>query len=93
MERRMAERKKFTRLLDFKASTFESGTVICQGRGVDISSLGFGMMSEYRLAQGMVLQISFPVEDTGITLPLFAEVAYVLAVGGSFKTGLIFLRW
>ncbi len=92
IEQRIAERKKFTRPLDFKVSTVESGTVIRKSRGVDISSCGLGMTSDYRLTQGMVLRISLPVDDIGITLPLFAEVVYVSPIRKSFRTGLVFLR-
>jgi hypothetical protein len=92
MEQRKAERKEFTKPLSFRVSTYESGTVICGSRGVDISSRGLGMTSDYRLAQGMILQISLPVEDIGITLPLFAEVTRVSQVRESFRAGLRFLR-
>jgi hypothetical protein len=91
MERRMAERKEFTKTLDFKVSTLESGTVTCGSQGVDISSYGLGMMSDYRPERGMILQISVPVEDIGITLPLFAEVTWVSPVREGFKAGLSFL--
>ncbi len=92
MERRLAERKGFTRSLDFKLSTFESGTVICKGQGVDVSSHGIGMMSEHPLAQGMVLQIDLPVQEIGVTLPVFAEVAWIIAAKGSVRAGLSFLK-
>ncbi len=91
MEQRKSERKEFTRLLSFKVNTTESRIVICGSRAVDISSHGLGMLSDYRLVRGMVLQISVPVEEIGITLPLFAEVARVSMARESFKAGLRFL--
>ncbi len=92
MERRIAERKEFTGKLDFKLGTFASGIVACKGQGVDVSSHGIGMTSNHPLAQGMVLQIDLPIQDIGVTLPVFAEVAWIAAVKGSFRAGLSFLR-
>ncbi len=92
MERRTAERKEFTRTLDFKVSTFESGTVACRSQGADISSHGLGIVTDYRPAPGMIFRISIPVEDIGITLPLFAEVTWVSPVRAGFRAGLSFLK-
>jgi hypothetical protein len=92
MEQRKAERKDFTRTLSFRVSTAESRIVICGSQGVDISSLGLGVLSDYRLARGMVLQLSLPIEEIGVTLPLFAEVARVSLARESFRAGLRFLK-
>ncbi len=92
MERRTAERKTFTSTMEFKSSTFESGTAIYRSQGVDISSQGLGFMSDYRPALGMILRVGIPVDYIGITLPLFAEVAWIEPVKKSFRTGLSFLR-
>ncbi len=92
MERRIAERKEFRSILDFKLSACQSGTVTHKGRGVDVSSSGIGITSQYLLAQGMVVQIELPLQEIGITLPLFAEVAWAVPVGESFRAGLSFLR-
>ncbi len=92
MERRMAERKQFTKPLNFRAGNIEWGDVISQGHGVNISSHGLGMTSDYLLVQGMVVRISLPVEDPGITLPLFAEVTWVSRNLASYRAGLRFLR-
>ncbi len=92
VERRKAERKQFTKPLNFRVSDMEQGPVNSGGQGVDISSLGLGMTSDHPLAQGMVLRVGLPVEDLGVTLPLFTEVEWVAAVSGSCRAGLRFLR-
>ncbi len=50
------------------------------------------MVTGCRLAPGMVLLINLPLDEIGITLPLFAEVVHVSPVEESFRTGLVFLK-
>jgi hypothetical protein len=92
VERRTLERKEFTRALDFTVSTFQSGTMLSRGFGVDISCNGLGITSEYSPTPGTVLRISIPVEEIGIALPIFAEVAWVSPGREIFRAGLTFLR-
>ncbi len=91
MERRKAERKQFTKPLNFRVNDMEWGQVTSGGQGVNISSSGLGITSAYPLAQGMVLQVGLPIEDLGVTLPLFTEVTWVAPALGSCRAGLRFL--
>jgi hypothetical protein len=87
-EQRIAERKKFTQALKLDISTIELGKMSCESRGVDVSSHGLGIVSDYPLLEGMVLRISLPVNEMGIALPVFAEVAWVMPGRESLRAGL-----
>ena len=91
IDRRGAERKQFTRFLDFKASAFESATVFCKGKALDISSQGLGLLTDYRLNKGMVLRLMLPEYWAGATIPVFAEVAWTCPLTDRFRAGLRFL--
>ncbi len=92
MERRTAKRRQFTKALDLRARDGNSTPLICKGYGVDISCKGLGVtMSEYPPKPGTILQISIPIDEIGIQLPIFAEVAWIAYGKKSFRTGLMFL--
>jgi hypothetical protein len=91
MERRINERKEFRKPLDIRLSDPCLGTLTCEAYAFDISSSGLGMVSNYSAKPGSVLQIRIPVDDRGIALPIFAEVAWVSAAGKGFRTGLVYL--
>ncbi len=92
LEQRVTERKEFKQSLNVEISNVVSACGKGEGRGVDLSSYGLGMISRYPLARGMVLRISLPIKEIGIALPLFAEVAWAVPGPDGVRAGLRFLR-
>jgi hypothetical protein len=92
VEQRMTERKEFKQELNVEISNVASAGGTSEARGVDLSSYGLGMISRYPLEQGMVLRISLPIHEIGISLPLFAEVAWAIPAREGMRAGLKFLR-
>ena len=91
-EQRDSERKPFNSQVHFHLSAVNSKQktdVQCVGRGVDISKYGLGLITEFPLERGAVLQVLIPaIGDT--TLPVFAEVRWSMPFN-TFRVGLQFL--
>ncbi len=90
----MAGRKEFSEPLEFELSAIEPGApggTTCKAQGLDISSYGLGLLTDYPLVRGMVLRLVLPAHESA-AVPVFAEVAWSDPVGGRFRAGLRFLQ-
>mgnify|MGYP001619465226 CR=1 FL=1 len=79
-EKRFSERKIFNRPVSFEVSATEAGkfkNIQQNGVGVDISSEGIGITTDYALREGDVLKLYIPINNTVETsLPVHAEVMW-----------------
>ncbi len=91
--KRSSERRVFNQAISFEIYDRESKVknVRIDGFGVDISSNGIGLTTEYSVKKGDVLSVYLSVNEIGTTLPVFAEVLWVNPVDSSFRAGLRFL--
>jgi alpha-glucuronidase len=90
MEQRLTERKIFNQPLSFETSHTESFEIIQKNAlGVDISSAGLGLTTEYALKKGEVLKVYIPAADT--VLPFYAEVVWSKPTDNYRRAGLRFL--
>jgi hypothetical protein len=97
MEKRMSVREDFNNPFEFELSATKSdsfGDATCHAEGVDISTHGLGLMTDYPLARGMVLRLVLPVRGVETTIPVFAEVAWARQAdesGNQVRAGVRFL--
>ncbi len=93
MNRRRYDRTEFRQSLEFSAAQRGDGPAASfSGRGIDISSDGVGLVSDSPLREATVVRLSVPVPALGITLPVFAEVAWTGSDADPKRAGLRFLR-
>lgn len=91
-DRRLSNRRFFNQPLSFEISLIEGQFEIIKkdATGVDISSEGLGMTTDYVLNKGGVLKLYIPTAvDT--FLPVFAEVMWSMPADTRFRAGLRFL--
>jgi hypothetical protein len=94
-KKRLKERKRFHKRVDFELSATEPGRVknICSsGKSVDISGGGLGLTTAFVLRKGEVLRLQLPVYEVDVTIPVFAEVMWTKSMDDQYRTGLRFLR-
>jgi hypothetical protein len=94
MERRMAERKEFNRLVEFDmgAASGLSGNKHNVAHARNISAGGVGISTDLSLLKGTVLRLGLPVSGPETILPVFAEVAWAVSGGHGCMAGLRFLK-
>ena len=94
MEMRVTERTEFNRPLEFELSVTESsatGRARCKAQGLDISSRGLGLLTEYPLVKGMVVRLVLRADGVAVAVPVFAEVAWTDPVSDRLRAGFRFL--
>ncbi len=97
MQKRKAERTKFILPIEFKLIPAKQGVrrasilAMHEAWGIDISSRGLGLTTEYALVRGTVLRLVFPAAK-GADVPVLAEVAWSDPAEGSHRAGLRFLQ-
>jgi hypothetical protein len=69
----------------------ELENITCEAIGVDISSSGLGVVTDYALKEGDVLKSRIPVIEMDTALPVYAEVVWSKPHNGKFRVGLRFL--
>lgn len=62
-----------------------------EGRCVNISSEGMGMITKARLNTCDVLKLHLSISDMNVTLPILTEVKWLRQVDGEYQIGLQFL--
>ena len=90
----MNVRETIHQAVSFELNEFEGGRpkiVMEYGLGVDISSGGVGLSTDYPLREGNVLKIYFPVSAGKARLPVFSEVVWLKPAPKGVKVGLRFL--
>lgn len=84
------ERRIFNQPLSFEKSLMEGFEIIQKNAlGVDISSAGLGLTTEYALKKSDVLKVYIPAADT--VLPFFTEVVWSESTDDYWRVGLRFL--
>lgn len=95
VEKRQAARSGYECPVQFELSSVGSPELIPlrrKGLGVDISEHGIGIFTDYPLKKDEVLKIFFPLSSHRATLPVFARVAWAMAVEKRFRVGMQFLH-
>ena len=92
-EKRQNQRNAFKEFLKVRLSTSHPSADFPErmARGIDISTGGVGLEADEELRQGEVVKLSVPLGVAGTKIPVFAEVRWVEARGGTFRMGLQFL--
>lgn len=97
MEKRRSVREDFNNPFEFELSAIEScssGDASRSAQGIDISTQGLGLMTDYPLARGMVLRLVLPVRGVETMIPVCAEVAWAGLAdesGNQVRAGVRFL--
>ena len=92
--KRLSERKVFNQPISFEVSETETGQfkiVQKKGFGIDISSKGTGITTDYALREGDVLKLHLPINEVQTSLPVYAEVMWSKPADSHFRAGLLFL--
>lgn len=94
MERRMTERRQFDCSLEYDlgATAGTSGVKTYKADAQNICENGLKMVTDYPLAEGMVVRLGLPIDGSRVHLPAFAEVAWAAPASNRFTVGLRFLR-
>ena len=66
-------------------------SLLRSGRGIDISSSGMGLETDFRPEKGSILKLLVPLSGSDIKMPVFAQVQWVVAAGVAYRAGLQFL--
>jgi hypothetical protein len=94
LEKREYERKEFNQSFSFEISIagdqFEN--VTHEAIGIDISSYGLGMVTNYALKEGSVLKSHIPLSEMDTTLPVYVLVIWSKPANDKFRAGLRFLH-
>ena len=92
-ENRRSPRNSFKKPLDFEfnASRQMTGPLERKAMGIDISSVGVGLETDGKLQKGEVVKMSVPLSKEDATVPVFAEVRWVVRDGNNYRAGLQFL--
>ena len=74
--------------------TEQSGgcVVFRNGHSTDISHGGLGLTSTYKATEGEIVKLSIPLNGSDTTVPVFAEVMWVVPLNECYRAGLRFLR-
>jgi hypothetical protein len=93
-EKRGTSRKTFRRPIFLEKVSWKlkaAKNIRQSGAGLDISDGGLGMTSKMAFRTGEVLKLSIPLLTSGISVPVFAEVRWMIPIDRHFRTGLRFL--
>jgi hypothetical protein len=94
-EKRRDIRKEYLEEISFESMLTDQsgrGVVIHSGRSMDMSRGGLGLASTYKATEGEVVKLSIPLNRSDMTVPVFAEVMWVMPFNEYYKAGLRFLR-
>ncbi len=91
---RSCARRSIRKPVSFELSLMGSGlpeNIVRSGVGVDLSSGGMGLATDYPLHEGEVLKLFFPIGVGNTSLPVYSEVVWSRSKEGEFRAGLRFL--
>ena len=60
-------------------------------QGIDISSGGIGIATSQALSVGEVVKVEYPLNDSGVTVPVYSELVWSRRAEGAARVGLRFL--
>jgi hypothetical protein len=90
-EKRIATRSSFRESLEIEFSAISAREKAGRGRGIDISSGGLGLETAAPLHKGEVVRLLVPLKESGTSMPVLAEVQWVLPMDQHYRAGLRFL--
>jgi hypothetical protein len=93
-EKRKFPRSAYESRVLFELSAVDAGElmpVVREGRGVDISEDGLGLLTDYPLKKDEVVKLHFPPDPSRTELPAFARVAWSKSIQERFRVGMQFL--
>ena len=61
------------------------------GRCIDISNYGAGIITEHALESSQVIKLYLPMKNTNTFMPVFAQVIWTAPDDGRTRTGVRFL--
>ncbi len=92
---RLSKRTSFREAVGIEltaTSRAEAGvSLLRSGRGIDISSSGLGLETDFRPEKGTLLKLHVPLSGSDVRLPVLAQVQWVVAAGVMYRAGLQFL--
>lgn len=87
-ELRLVSRMPFSQSVDFELT---GGIIQGNGRGLDISFRGLGLISDIPLAAGEILKLNLSSHPNGISIPVFSEVRWAKSEENQYRVGVQFL--
>jgi len=93
-DKRKFPRTAYENRILFELSAIGAGElmpVVQEGRGVDISEDGLGLLTDYPLKKDEVVKLHFPLDASRTKLPVFARVAWSRSIQKRFRVGMQFL--
>jgi len=95
MDKRICKRASFRKPVEFELSAIvvapRGTSPMRKGHGIDISSTGMGLETDFRPEKGSMLKLLVPLSGSDIKMPVFAQVQWVVAAGVAYRAGLQFL--
>ncbi len=94
IEKRKLDRASFSYPVLFEIYGTKSGpsnTMRIEGRGLDISSSGIGILTDRLLSPGDVVKLYIPLGDSNTIIPTTSEVRWSGTEKGRCRLGLKFL--
>lgn len=95
MDKRVSKRTSFLGSVDIELSAtneWQTGASLMRnGRGIDISSSGMGLETDFAPAKGALLRLHVPFSGTDVKMPVLAQVQWVVAGRKWHRAGLRFL--
>jgi len=91
---RLIRRKVFEKKITFEITKMDLDRVENiqkVGFGVDISSEGVGLTTDYALKKDDVLKLYLPVNEVNTNMPVFAKVVWSKQADNNFRAGLMVL--
>jgi hypothetical protein len=76
---------------EMSAKTLENPTKRFDGRCIDISNYGAGIITEHALESSQVIKLYLPMKNTNTAMPVFAQVIWTAPDNGRTRTGVRFL--
>lgn len=93
-DKRTGKREAIGHGVTFELNRMESGRlrkIHGEGKSIDLSPGGIGMISSCQLNNGEVVKLMFPLTEGNTKLPVFTQVIWTSDTSGEFRTGLRFL--
>lgn len=93
-DKRLTKRNLFNQSISFEITNMNTeGVKNIQkvGFGIDISSKGVGMTTDYAFKKGDVLKLYLICNMVNITLPVYAKVVWSEFVNNNCRVGLLLL--
>lgn len=95
IEKRLSKRTSFQKSVEIELSAtseIQAGASLVRwGRGIDISSTGMGLETDFAPEKGALLRVHVPLSEPNVKMPVLAQVQWVVADRQRHRAGLRFL--